>query len=354
MSRKLLHTILEKHNRPLAIGLLLALFTIVCRFCTGCADFYALHLYPIISATLSWISSPLPFSMQDLAIAGLLGGAVYIIIKGRKRHWRWKQYLRHEGTLLLWTYVWFYMGWCTNYYRSDLYTRVGVQPAAYNEEVFRNYLTEFAGQINKEWTPDTHLSKQVVEQEIKGLYARVPSRYGLAKPRSWQHPKTTFFNRIYSAVGILGFMEPLFAESCLNKDLQDFDFPHVYAHEYAHLLGISSEAECNWWSYQMCTQSAIQAIRYSGYKGIAGHLIQNAQMLLTQEEFEEWIGMLRPEVIEDLQATHEHWRALQLPALRRMHEVTYDSFLKSNQLSSGLQDYSQVIGMILSVKVTLP
>ena len=40
-----------------------------------------------------------------------------------------------------------------------------------------------------------------------------------------------------------GFMAPLFSGSCLNADILSFDFPFTYAHEYAHLLGVSNEAE---------------------------------------------------------------------------------------------------------------
>ena len=39
------------------------------------------------------------------------------------------------------------------------------------------------------------------------------------------------------------FMAPLFSESCLNADILPFDLPFTYTHEYAHLLGVSNEAE---------------------------------------------------------------------------------------------------------------
>lgn len=96
-------------------GILLALFTIACRFSHTLADWYAEAFYPIYSASLSWIASFTTISLQDIALLVLFLLLVGIVVQGvRKKGGVW-HCLRQIGILLLWTYVWFYLGWCTNY-----------------------------------------------------------------------------------------------------------------------------------------------------------------------------------------------------------------------------------------------
>lgn len=335
----------------LTLGLGLLAFTLSCRMSTRIADFYALAVYPPFSAFLSRLASCVPFSLQDVALLSIIGTAVGIIIVSIRQKWGLRRALKWEVLLLLCTFDWFYMAWCNNYYRSSIYSRTQIQLTAYDEREFRDFLNDFTARTNAEWTTERALPGTVLEEEIKAFYNRMPATFGLTEARSWQHPKPSIFNGFYSAVGVLGTMEPLFSESCINQDIQPFDYPFVYAHEYAHLLGISSEAECNWWAYHACLSSRHQAVRYSAMKNILPHVMHNAQSFLSEDEYKSWADGLRPEVIADLRYTSIHWNALRSPLLRKIHEVTYDLFLKGNHISSGRQNYSEVVGMLLSIKL---
>ena len=341
-----------KHIYPIAwgAGLLVLAFTLLCRFSTGVADFYSLSIYPTLSAILSWVASPVDFSLQDIALILIVTMAIAVVVTTMVKKQGLKRCLMYEALILLWTYNGFYMTWCNNYYRSSIYQRTTTSPATFDEEIFQSLLKTYTSRINAEWTRERAETGARLEEEIKAYYNRVPASYGLAEARTWQHPKSTLFNPIYSAVGIQGFMEPLLAESCINHDVQAFDYPFVYAHEYAHLLGISSEAECNWWAYYACLSSEQKAVRYSALKNILPHLMRNAHRLLTAEAYEAWIGTLRPEILDDLRQTSIHWEALRSPIMRKVHELTYDLFLKGNNIQTGLQNYSEVVGMLLSLK----
>lgn len=337
-------------KKSTSIGLALLAFTLLCRYSTRIADLYALYVYPPLSGALSWLSSGVSFSMQDVVLVLIVAAAIGIPVVSIRRKRGFVGCLKQEALLVLWTYVWFYMAWCNNYGRSSIYARTGSVPVAFDEAAFTRYLEDFTERINTAWTPEDAPSKEWLEEEIKAFYNRMPTHYGLARARAWQHPKTTVFNAVYSAVGIQGFMEPLLAESCINRDMLPGDYPFVYAHEYAHLLGISNEAECNWWAYQACISSGHEAVRYSTLKNILPHLMRNARMFYSEEKYQAWMMTLRPEVMEDLQKTSDHWRALRSPQLRQLHEVTYDLFLRGNNISSGLQNYSEVVGLLLSIQ----
>ena len=329
----------------------LALFTLLCNACTTVADFYATRVYPLLSCVLSWFASFTRFSLQDLAILLILFATIAIAAIGWKRHWGYRRCLKYMGCILLWTYVWFYIGWCCNYYRSSLYARTSTTISVCNDTAFKQFAEKFVRQTNESWTSEINIEQELLEGDIKEFYANVPSRYGLAKPHSWQHPKQTIFNGIYASMGIQGFMEPLFAESCLIQEVPEIDRPFVYAHEYAHLLGISSEAECNWWAFHACTASAHKAIRYSGYKGILNFVISNAQAMLTEEEYLQLVRKLSSRVKADVEHTQRHWAGIVSPSIRRLHKTVYDAFLKGNKIDTGIRNYSEVIMLLLNIEL---
>ena len=350
----------KAYKIAIGAGLLLLAFTIACRYSPPLADFYAGKLYPGLSAILSWVSSPFPFSLQDLTIVILVSGALVALVVAIVRRRGWKRILRDGLTFLLWMYVWVYMGWCVNYSRSGLLTRIGSVPAQYEKEAFETFLMQFTEELNASWTDSPAAGSKETEAEIKALcketeagikafYKRVPDIYGLATPRPWQHPKPMMFNALYSSIGVHGYIGPLFSESHLNKDLLPVEYPFTFAHEYVHLLGVSNEAEANWWAFQACRASADPAVRYSGYARILVHVWINAAGVLPEEEFGAWRDALRPEVLADLGMCQAHWNALRSPVIDKIHSRIYDLFLKGNQIPSGIKNYSEVVLLLLSL-----
>lgn len=333
-----------------AIGLCLLSYIIACRCSVAVADAYALYVYPVISAMLSAISSLIPWSMQESVVVLLIVLAVLIVVRGcRKKQGIWR-ILLHELTLVLWIFVWFYMSWCNNYSRSSILARTETPYSQYDEAQFKDFIAEFVDAVNASYTTETMTDKPLLEAETKQFFAHVPERYGLSRPQSWHHPKLMLFNRFYSAVGVQGFMAPLFAESCVNEDLLPDEYPFVYAHEYSHLLGVSNEAEAHWWAYHVGMASKHKSVRYSSYKSILPHVMVNAHRLLTDEEYRIWYEKIRPEVIEDLRRSSQHWQALRSVWLDDMQTSIYDLFLKSNRIESGRKNYSEVVQLIISVK----
>ena len=330
------------------LGVILACYTIACRYSIRLADFYTLHIYPYISDALSRLSSVTAWPLQGIAIALLVGFLVLILYMGFSRRWKTGRCLKYVFVTLLWTYVWFYMGWCTNYYRSPLSIRTGTPPTQYDETDFRHFLEDFSEQANAAWTADTLQDKALLEKEIKAFYAQVPRSYGLTAPRAWHHPKTMAISALYSSTGVQGFMAPLFAESFVNADLLSKEYPFVYAHEYAHILSVSNEAEANWWAFHACCASQIPAVRYSGYKSILPHVIVNAIQFLPKKEYRNWLSHIRHEVLNDLKASHDHWDAMRSPTLDKVQGHIYDLFLNSNHIPSGQKNYSEVVQLLIS------
>lgn len=329
------------------VGLVLALFVAACRFCRHIADFYSLHLYPVISGVLSFVTSALPFSFNDLAIVCLIVAALAILLSSIIRRKRWTECLARELKLALWVFVWFYIGWCANYYRSDILARTGTSASRYDEQEFKQFLDRYTTALNDAYV--TFPEPVEVERDIKEFYNGVPGRYGLCRPKPWQHSKPMLIGPIQSAVGVTGYMGPLGSEFHINRDVLAENYPFTYAHEYSHLMGVSSEAEANWWAYRACLSSDDPRIRYSGYYSILPYVWNNARGLLSDEDFRKWRGEVRPEVVDSLMAENQYWNEKRIPVLDKVQSLFYDLFLKANKVGSGMKNYSEVVMLIISL-----
>ena len=145
-------------------------------------------------------------------------------------------------------------------------------------------------------------------------------------------------------------MNPFFAEAQLNGDLPEVQHPFTYAHEFSHLLGVSNEAEANYWAYRACTESSSTALQYCGYFGLFPYVLSNASYLLSKEDFQAWIQTVRPEVIEQYKEKNRYWQERYSPIIGSIQDFTYNLFLKGNKIASGKKNYAEVIGLLLSLQ----
>ena len=121
--------------------LLLFLFVILSSLNVGVAEFYSRSIYPALSYVLSALSSVVPFSLDEIGVLlMILSVVVFPFVWRIRRKLKWRTVLLREAEILLWIYVWFYIGWGINYYRESFFTRAGVSPAKYDEQRFKDFL----------------------------------------------------------------------------------------------------------------------------------------------------------------------------------------------------------------------
>lgn len=345
----------------MTIILLLFLVLIACiRFIPGAGELYATQLYPHISASLSWVSSWFPFSLDE--VVALIGIFLLImtLITGIKRAWKWSKTVWRMAQIALWYVVWFYLGWGCNYFRDNFYQRMQVVPAEADNAVFMDFAMDFADSLNTNWERvypfdgrcAYELNKEEVIVEIKEIYKKAPATSGLCTPKEYQQPKNMLINWLYSASGVLGFVGPWVGESLLNEQLQPEQYPFTYAHELSHLLGVSGEAEANYWAYAVCRQSESPFVRYSAYQGLLYHVMVNASMILSEDEYRQWVTSIHPQIIEQQRELAHFWQEQRIHWLDELQNVMQEMLLKGNRIPSGKANYSQVVQMVISCPPT--
>ena len=332
------------------LPILAILFVFLCRYQPAWAEGYARMVYPFLSIALSAFSSLFPFSLEEVLVVVCILWILLFPFIQRRRGKSWKYIGGRELEMLAWIYVWFYFGWGLNYFRYNIYTRLQTPPVKYEEQKFMDFLHAYTDSLNTIYIPYAELPVETIDREVKDFYQNLPKEVGLVSPKNYQRPKFFTFTPLYSGVGVLGSMGPFFAEAQLNRDLLPVQLPFTYAHEFSHLLGVSNEAEANYWAYRACTESDIQTMRYSGYMGLLPYVLSNASSLLAKEQFQEWVRAIRPEIIASYNENRNYWKERYSPMIGKVQEVTYNLFLKGNQIPSGRKNYAEVISLLLSLQ----
>lgn len=315
-------------------------------------EVYAQSVYPVISHFLSSFSKLMPFAIGDLFIFLSVLGLLFNPIKARYiQKKKWKQILLNEMEYLLWIYAWFYLAWGLNYSQKNFYQRTEIPYTTYTPEIFQEFVDDYITQLNRSYTPVNSINQDLIREETVRIYHQLSDSLGVHRPPH-EHPrvKTMLFTPFISMVGVTGSMGPFFCEFTLNGDLLPVNYPATYAHELAHLLGITSEAEANFYAYQVCTRSEAMGIRFSGYFSILGHVLGNAQRLLPEEEYTRLFKRIRPEIIELAKENQAYWAAKYSPVVGAVQEWIYDLYLKGNKIESGRQNYSEVVGLLISYR----
>ncbi len=318
------------------------------------AAWYAHSLYPILSWGLSSFSNLFPFAIGDLFIFLSIAGVILYPVYGRIRKHPWKKILLRDGEYLLWVYVWFYIAWGLNYSQPNFFARNRIPYSAYTPENLKNFTDRYIQALNDSHVQADSVEQKVISQEIISReavngYLAISDSMGVHRPPT-SHPrvKTMLFTPLISKVGVSGSMGPFFCEFTVNGDVLPSQYPATYTHELAHLLGITSEAEANFYAYQVCTRSQVPEVRFSGYFSILGHVLGNARRLMTEEEYKERFERIRPEIIELARTNQDYWAAKYSPLLGDMQSWFYDNYLKFNKIESGRKNYSEVVGLLIS------
>ena len=326
--------------------------------------FYTRAVYPVIGSVLSAVSGLVPFAVGDIFIALSILWVLFCLRK--------KTTLLKAAEYLLWIYVWFYIAWGLNYTQPNIYLRTGMKPAEVDKDKLREFAYRYADSLNllseeqeseerrvkseeqesEEQESEEQESeewKQRVSDAIQNVYEKMGRKEGINAPfNPHPHVKTMVFTPISSMAGVTGSMAPFFCEFTLNGDIRPHDYPAIYAHEYAHFLGIAHEGEANFYSYIVCTSSTNQAVRFSGYYHIFFHVLHNVFDILGEKEGEKFLNHIRPEIIRLAKDDRHYWRSKRSKMLDAAQDFVFDLYLKGNNVSEGRKSYSGVVALILA------
>lgn len=331
---------------PLAVILNLA-----ARLVPGFAEWYAVHIYPLIVGSLGRLCSLLPFSVSEIllyaALAALFTGLV-LILERRLQLRNAAAVLAKAAALLL---LIFTLNCGINYHRLTFSERAGfeIRESSVEELVmFCEQLVEELNEAAEEITVDSEgdfvLDMDVEEEAVKAMEAAAEEYPELAGYYPQAKPVLGYWLLSYQQ--LQGIYSPFTVEANYNGDMPDQDKPSTICHELSHLRGFMREDEANFIAYLACRASDSAAFRYSG--ALLAYLHSgNALYRQDPESFLRVREKLCDQAVHDLMAHNAYWNSYE-GTVAEVADKVNDTYLRVNAQADGTKSYGRMVDLLLA------
>jgi hypothetical protein len=279
-----------------------------------------------------------PFSIGDLAVLAGVAALVWRIAVG----WRKPTRAAFDVAAIVGLYVfWFEAGWGWNYNRAPVETRLAYDAAAVTPAALRALRAQAVAEIDA-LASSAHAESRLPLnlQALRMSWLPVVQRAGDRWTPSTISPKPTLAGPLMDLNGTAGFINPLTLTVQSAPDLLWFERPFDIAHEWSHLAGFAREDEANYLAAVTCLRSPDPVVRYSGWI----ELFESLPPLATYPR-----RMFVPLVWDDFAAQRARdARHINL-AFAHWSWRTYNVYLKSNHIASGVANYNEVTRLMLAI-----
>jgi hypothetical protein len=330
------------------IGLALSFYLLIellAQFPNFVEDYYSNGLYSVLAALISNLTGWIPFSITELAFwLILLIGIPLIIQRIRKKRMPLTRVLLNLTATAAVIYIWFYLLWGLNYLRPPLRTRLQLDNVSLQVDAFDSTLVQLIQRANELNHGYDIQNIADLATAIDSTYKQVLIKLGLKSRPVPTQAKHFVVNALLNKTTTSGWFSPFFHEVHYNSDLLIFEMPFILAHEKAHHLGFTNEADANFLAHLVCINAADPLIQYSGYFGVLGYFLGSIRGEESRLEF--YRNLLNEGVHLDLKAARERWES-QIGWISNLTNKSYDLYLKANDVKEGIKSYSLVVGLIV-------
>lgn len=305
---------------------------------------YSQKIYPFIAKGLSSISRRISFSLDDLFYIALILFALATIIALLLHKIQWRKFLLIWLNSLSVLYILFYWFWGFNYFRQDLNERLVIPESQPNPALFLGVFEDLVEKTNDSYVKVDSLDKPRIDSLIENSYQQLAPFLKVSYPAGVRRPKPITFGRFFAKATISGYYGPFFNEVHVNPYLLPVEYPMVLAHEKAHQLGITSEAEANFYAWLACSYSQDEHLQYSANLYVLRFFIYEGYQL---SGYAELIEKLDEKVKEDFKRIRAHWLQLRDEKIDHYASKVNDAYLKTNKVEKGIDDYTGVVKFVM-------
>jgi len=305
---------------------------------------YSQTFYPLIAYLLSFLSKWVSFSLDD-AFYGLLAvaGIILLILTVLRKIKIGRFILIIIQTVAL-CYVMFYWFWGFNYFRSGMNDRLQITKSRSDTVKFVYVFQYLIQQTNESYCTYENTSYSVIDSLVEASYKKNASFLKLKYPQGNRRPKSITLSSFFAKASIAGYYGPFFNEVHLNDSLMMIEYPQVLAHESAHQFGVTSEAEANFYSWLVCTQSESAYLRYSADISMVSYFLSEAKHL---HNFSDLVHQINKPVMDDIRKVQDHWEKMRREGIDNVAGKVNDAYLKTNKIEQGVKDYFGVVQFVM-------
>lgn len=342
------------------LGLIL---TLLAQLDSGWVEkIHAGYVYPFFANSLGWLLSLVPFSVLEILILLLIGGAIFYstwVIIGICRHkaeWKGRLYrfLLNLLAAVSVGYLLFVLFMGLNYHRASIteYLNLTVQKSTKEElydlcELLVNDCNFYRRQLQEDQEGTALLSDggfYETADSAREAYATLEKEIPVLEAADVRN-KPLLTSPLFSMVLTTGIYIPF--ESGINVDVPEYTVPATMCHELTHFRGFMREDEANFLAYLACMESERADFRYSGSL-LAFNYAFNA-LYDEDKELARKIALLCEKgMLRDIEFEDEYWDQYRHTVVSEVSGEIYDQYLQSNGQESGAKSYGEMIDLLLA------
>ena len=305
----------------------------------GFADWYTVHVYPLwgeSAGKIVWNSAL--FRGGDRHLSAACGGGG---IRSARLSGIFSRAVLLAGALLL-SYS---LNCGINYYCVPFSAYLPYETEGHTEEELERFCRYLVQQANA-YADCAGQSMSGEEYGEAGVAAM--TALGEEYPRLsgyYPRPKYLTVPWILSVQQLAGIYSPFTVEANYNNAMVSYNIPHTICHELSHLKGFMREDEANFIGFLACLKSDERQFLYSAY--VMGWVYAgNALAAADPESYVEIRGLLKAEILTDLEANNRFWDQYE-GKVADAAEAVNDTYLKANSQEHGVESYGMAVDLML-------
>ena len=310
--------------------------------------FYSMTIFPRIQSMATTASNRTAVVWFDVMSAVVVLAFVSLCVRDLRRRapgaalWR---IVRRLVTLSAVLYLAFLAMWGLNYRRESMRHRVPFDASRVTPDAALSLARDAVTQMNA-LHDAAHMEGWVDSATVDPVLVRsfldTTRALGLPAGARPGRPKRSLLDWYFRRASVAGMTDPFFLETLVASDLLPFERPHVVAHEWAHLAGITDEGEANFVGWLACVRGATPQ-QYSGWLSLYSEVLAG----LPTDAARELRAMVADGPREDLQAIRQRYEREVSPRVSGAGWRLYDGYLKANRVDAGTASYGEVVQLIL-------
>ena len=309
--------------------------------------YYSAYLYPLIYKTHYFFFERFSYPIGDLLYSiGIIFIPILILNLFRKKLSIGLIFINITSFFSL-VFLIFNLNWGLNYYRLPLSKKINLD-IEYNKTELINtlkYLVQSTNLLHLKLTKDrnrivkvSNKSDQIIEMICKEFHF-------FQKFEQKVFLKKSLWSNLLNYMGFAGYLNPFTLESNINLNIPKLNFIVTAAHEMAHQVGFASESEANFIAFITCFKNSDPHIRYAGLT-FALNYCYSTLSKIDPIKAKKYMKLLNPGVLESYKEISRFWSQYKNP-LEPIIKKSYDSYLKANGQSMGIESYDGMVGLVI-------
>ena len=324
------------------------------------AEYYARHIFPVLSKPLVFFASLLPFSLTEILlyilVIGLPVGGVFLLIRFIKSKNKLDFVTRFFFSFSIFFLVLSFafssmMG--MNYSRYPLSDRLFPEKRERSKEELLEvtmWLAEMTSELRLLQAEDEHgimtLDSSLSAALVEGSTAmNAAAEVFPILAGNDAKGKSVMISKYWSYTGITGMYMPFLGEANVNTDVPAIGLLHTICHELSHIRGIAREQDANLAGFLACIYSPRVDFQYSGYQFAYVYCASDLYRA-DEEAYAKVAALISDGVWRDWANRTSYWKQFEGPVQEVSTQVN-DTYLQANRQKEGVLSYSMVTELIV-------